>query len=248
MNPADLTNALLYGIPLVSVFGCGYETMISTRGRHKYRNVCTDKLEKALKGETTDRLRIAVADSVQQLEAAWDLVKRRYVWRGYQCDQRGDGLGGQKTQSQTTLIVNAGDATVGTITVRVDGPRGLLAENTHPGTIDAIRNTGGKVCEITQLAIADVGDSRTVLAKLLSIAHFVMRKVYQATDIFIEVNPRHVDFYRRVLGFEVASGERVCARVGAPSVLLTIALDALEDRFDAMGMGSWVRPLLEQAA
>jgi hypothetical protein len=34
------------------------------------------------------------------------------------------------------------------------------------------------------------------------------------------VNPRHVSFYRRLLGFTVLSGPRLNARVNAPSVLL----------------------------
>jgi hypothetical protein len=44
------------------------------------------------------------------------------------------------------------------------------------------------------------------------------------------VNPRHVRFYRRVFGFAVAAAERVCERVGAPSVLLRLDLECFGRR------------------
>ena len=89
---------------------------------------------------------------------------------------------------------------------------------------------------------------RTVMALLLSLSHLVLRKVYEVTDVFIEVNPRHVAFYSRALGFVVAAGERICERVHAPSVLLRAELDALEERIALMGRKHTMRPLLAHAA
>jgi len=56
------------------------------------------------------------------------------------------------------------------------------------------------------------------------------RSMHGVTDVFIEVNPRHVGFYQRALGFAVAAGERFCERVKAPSVLLKLELADLERR------------------
>ena len=83
---------------------------------------------------------------------------------------------------------------------------------------------------------------------MLSLAHLVARKVHEVTDVFIEVNPRHVAFYSRALGFVVAAGERICERVRAPSVLLRAELDVLEERLALMGTKRTMRPLLAQAA
>jgi hypothetical protein len=104
------------------------------------------------------------------------------------------------------------------------------------------------VCEVTRLALADGVDSRTVLALLLGLAHLVARKVHSVTDVFVEVNPRHVAFYSRALGFVVAAGERMCERVGAPSVLLRNDLDVLENRLALMGRKRTMRPILAHAA
>ena len=54
--------------------------------------------------------------------------------------------------------------------------------------------------------------------------------VHGVTDVFIEVNPRHVAFYSRALGFVVLGDERICARVGAPSVLLHLDVEILDEQ------------------
>ncbi len=54
------------------------------------------------------------------------------------------------------------------------------------------------------------------------------------TDVFIEVNPRHVTYYSRIMGFVVAAGERLCERVCAPSVLLHLEVEALAARLQTM--------------
>jgi hypothetical protein len=71
-------------------------------------------------------------------------------------------------------------------------------------------------------------DSRQVLASLFGILYTVGRVRHGVTDVFIEVNPRHVTFYVRALGFVVAGEARFCERVRAPSVLLHLAVETLE--------------------
>ena len=144
--------------------------------------------------------------------------------------------------------MNDASATVGTVTLGLDGPHGLLAELTHADVIEHVRATGRKVCELTRLAIAESADSKSVLASLLGLAHFVGRSMNDVSDAFIEVNPRHVNFYSRVLGFVVAASEKVCERVCAPSVLLRLELDALEDRLKRIGLGELVPPSWADAA
>jgi hypothetical protein len=65
---------------------------------------------------------------------------------------------------------------------------------------------------------------------LFSLAHAVGRTTHDVTDVLIEVNPRHVGFYSRVLDFTIAAGEKFCERVHAPSVLLQLEIEALEER------------------
>ena len=255
MNPTDIANALLFGIPFVTYGGLQHgldslKAYTSSRPRE-------DELHRASGERNTapgtplsnPSLRIAVATSLQQKEAAQELVRRRYAWRGYEFEP--DDLLKpplQRTPNDVTFVVESVEALVGTVTLGLDGPDGLLAESTYDSVIAQARADGCRVCEVTRLAVADGADSRNVLALLLSLAHLVARKVHEVTDVFIEVNPRHVAFYSRALGFVVAAGERMCERVRAPSVLLRAELDVLEQRLALMGTKRTMRPLLAQAA
>ena len=50
----------------------------------------------------------------------------------------------------------------------------------------------------------------------------------EATDVVIEVNPRHVRYYQRAFGFRAFGAERRCERVGAPARLLHLNLVAAD--------------------
>jgi hypothetical protein len=255
MNPTDIANALLFGIPFVTYGGLqhGLDSLKAyTNSRPR-----EDEIHRASGGRNaptatqlgSPSLRIAVATSLQQIEAAQELVRRRYAWRGYEFEPD-DPLDPplQRTPNDVTFVVESVEALIGTVTLGLDGPDGLLAERTHEGVIALARANGCRVCEVTRLAVAEGADSRTVLALLLSLGHLVARKVHKVTDVFIEVNPRHVAFYSRALGFVIAAGERICERVRAPSVLMHSDLDVLEQRLALMGTKRTMRPLLAQAA
>lgn len=176
------------------------------------------------------QLRAQRAETAEELEAARHLVHRRYAWRGYENgDQEPPRATPQGAMHEITFVATKGAQTIGTITLGLDGPAGLLAENTHAAAIRDIRASGCQVCELTRLALAERVDSRTVLAALFSLAYAV-GTARGVTDVVIEVNPRHVSFYTRVLGFAVAAGAKLCERVRAPSVLLRLRVEDLEQR------------------
>jgi hypothetical protein len=125
-----------------------------------------------------------------------------------------------------TLLANTPAKTVGTITLGIDSDAGLFVDHSNKTEIDAIRADGRRVCEVVRLAVDDGSDSKSVLASLFASVITLCQNVYHLTDLLAEVNPRHVAFYRRVIGFAVAGTEKVCARVGAPSVLLLLPLQA----------------------
>jgi hypothetical protein len=166
-----------------------------------------------------------IASSPQELRAAAMLVDSRYTERGYRLiaddDERRPGI---------TLVASDGEALIGTLTLRLDGPHGLAADESYADTIDAVRQVGGGVCELTRLAITNDADARSVLSALFGTAYVVARHLHRMTDAFVEVNPRHAAFYRKLFGFVVAAGQRVCPRVMAPAVLLRLEIERLEAR------------------
>jgi len=204
----------------------------------------------ALATTKIDNLRVDVARSREEIQAARGLVHRRYRWRGYAVDEPTHGLPAAHEEAaprEVTIVAAAGDGMIGTCTLGFDGPRGLHADMSYGDVIDEARKAGGRVGEITRLAI-DSTDSKAVLASLFNLAFVAGKAIEDVTDVFIEVNPRHVLFYTRMLGFTVAGGERTCERVGAPSVLLHVRMDALGGRLQALSQRLVAESRYEQAA
>jgi hypothetical protein len=199
--------------------------------------------------ESSD-LRVGVAQSPEHFKAAENLVRERYSWRGYDVGIPGEHKAPPEgpVSHEITFVAADDRATLGTITLGLDGPSGLHADETHRDAVDAARARGRRVCELTRFAVHEQADSRRVLASLFSLVYAAGRTIHGVTDVFIEVNPRHVSFYSRLLGFVVAAGERFCERVRAPSVLLHLELDALEERLLQLGFGAISAPLMAEAA
>lgn len=252
MNPTDLSNALLYGIPIVlyaSMYS-GFDSLLARRvPSHSVGGIRPQDGQWIPAARDPDAaLHIAVAKSRAQFESARDLVRRRYAWRGYEVEDAADVPmeHGHKQSSQVTFLVGSGQSALGTLTLGLDGPLGLRAEAAYGDVIDQFRAAGHRVCELTRLAVAECANSKAVLASLFSLAHAVGRTTHDVSDVFIEVNPRHVGYYSRVLGFVVAAGERFCQRVRAPSVLLQLEIEALEERLGLLDVAALMQPLIAE--
>lgn len=153
------------------------------------------------------------------------LIERMYGWRG---------LGIAQTcplpspTLQTTLIASQGDRVFGTLTVGVDTGAGLLADTLYRPQIDVARQQGARVCEVTRLAMDPDLNSPEALGAIFHLGFIIARFIHGMTDLFAEVHPRHVAYYRRMLGYRVAGPNLICPRVGAPAVLMHLPLSHAE--------------------
>lgn len=173
------------------------------------------------------QLRTVVAVLPEQLQAAEQLVRRRYQWRGYRVPPADDsrGTGAHEQNPAVTLLAEHCGTLLGTLTVRPDSSCGLLAEQAYGAEIESLRRGGRRVGELVKLAVEKGADWKAALDALMQSAYVLTRVLHGLTDVLIEINPRHVLFYQRVFGFVVAAAESLCARVGAPSVLMRLDLD-----------------------
>jgi len=153
------------------------------------------------------------------------LIRRMYSWRGYTWELDEDA---PHDPNQLTLQACGTDGVFGTLSLRVDSRTGLMADELYGAEIDAFRERGASVCEMTSFAVDRDYSRRQVLACLFQLIYVYARRVYRRTDLFIEVNPRHVGFYSQRLGFHVAGDERTCERVGAPAVLMHLDLERVD--------------------
>jgi hypothetical protein len=180
-----------------------------------------------------DRLfTIRAADSSGQRSRAGVLIDRMYATRGY----RTNGLPSESSSpNRITLTACERDEVMGTITVNFDSPGGLFVDQLFREEVDALRRAGRTVCEFTKLAMDGMVRSRRVLASLFHVAYIYARRLHRMHDLLIEVNPRHVRYYERMLGFVQRSGERLNPRVDAPAVLLALDLAHAESKIDKFG-------------
>jgi len=162
--------------------------------------------------------KIRAADSHGHRSSASILLNRMYAKRGY----TSTGLPTQSTPDRITLTACEDEDTVGTITIGFDSPTGLHVDDLFIEEVDALRRRGRRVCEFTKLAMDGVVKSKRVLASLFHVAYIYAHRLRGFQNLLIEVNPRHVRYYERMLGFEVKSAERLNTRVNAPAVLMSL--------------------------
>jgi hypothetical protein len=163
------------------------------------------------------RFKIKAADCDERRGMVNGLLKSRYGWRGY----RDVTLPTDSAVHKFTLSAIEDEAIIGTITVSFDGPKRLSADDAFGPEVKALRTQGRRVCEFTKLAVDPTVGTKRVLAALFHVAYIVAHRIRGFDTLLIEVNPRHVRYYERMLGFEVLTGERLNTSVNAPAVLLS---------------------------
>lgn len=180
---------------------------------------------------------IRLADTPHQHRMANALIERMYAWRGY----RREGAPPAMTDvARTTLLVCREARSIGTLTLHIDSERGLLADGLYRREIDAYRRKGAHVCELTGFAFDLRAGSRELLAALFHLLYIAGHRLYRVSDVFIEVNPRHIGFYQSQLGFRQAGENRMCHRVEAPATLLHARIDYIEGQIARLAGKHWL--------
>jgi hypothetical protein len=160
------------------------------------------------------------------------LIQRMYSWRGYKCDGQVDPA---HDADEVTLQACHDEHVFGTLTVCFDSRGGLAADALYRNEIDAHRTAGAKVCEVTRLAVDPEYGSKELLGTLFHLAYIQFGVMRRRSDVFIEVNPRHVSFYRRMLNFRQVGECRTCPRVDAPAVLLHVKVAYMAEQIALCG-------------
>jgi hypothetical protein len=172
---------------------------------------------------------IRMANSQGRREAASLLLRKMYGWRGYSVDPAAH------SPNKITLFAETGGEVVGTMSLCLDDDAiGLPADENFGDKLKQLRGQQRRLCEPSRLAI-DKGVAKRVFAALIHISYIYARNIHGFTDYVIEVNPRHVMFYKRMLGFSDFGGERDCTRVGAPAVLLRLELEYMGQQIRKFG-------------
>jgi hypothetical protein len=174
-----------------------------------------------------------VANDRLSRERAYRLAHCVYKNSGYVDDAGLPMIVGPYDANPGTLTLIEEDrsgAAVGSVSLFFDSEAGLPCDEIYRTELSKLRGEGRQLAEVTRLVIAP--EQQHCRDLLVSLCNFVMIyavHVRKFTDFVIEVNPRHVAFYRRLLKFEIAGPERPCPRVkGAPAVLLRLDLSVYQ--------------------
>lgn len=177
-----------------------------------------------------DKYGIRLTDTAEGRNSASMLINKMYAWRGYAGTHR---LGDDP--NRITLTASEQGETVGTLTIGVDSPIGLAADQIFKPEMDAYRRRGARLCEFTKFAFDTSVRSKILLANLFHLAVIYARDLNNCTDIMIEVNPRHRRFYEHMLGFKREADARINPRVNAPAYLLSVNLEYVTEQIELHG-------------
>lgn len=150
-----------------------------------------------------------------------------YATRGYQTESTSVF---SDSPNQYTFEARNEHQLLGTLTLTIDSDSGLLADQLYKNEIDTFRNEGKNVCEVSKLAFTPNTSSKQIFAALFHIAYLYARFLHGVEAAFIEINPRHVRFYKSTLGFSQIGDQRTCPRVDAPAILLGLDLNHMKDQ------------------
>ncbi len=210
------------------------KTIIEFVSPYRLKDLCIPQFDEAEKpaSETVQqqKFKIRLASSDSRRSSASMMIEKRYSSRGYQSNAL------VQDPRRITVLVSMDEKIVGTTTLGLDGPSGLMADGVYKAEIDSLRMQGCSVCELTKLAIDDeYVDSKHIVAVLFHLCKIYGSNIHHATDFVIEINPKHAAFYRKLLGFEVFGSEKICPRVNAPALLLRLPLAYAEARIAQYG-------------
>jgi len=208
------------------------DTIISFESPYKLQDFGIRKSDSiALPERVIDQqiFNIRLVNTEKRREKASLLIHKKYSWRGYSVE--GDLI---DEPNRITLMAETEGRIMGTLTLCLDSKIGLPADENFGDRLQELRSQNRKLSEPTRLAIDDDAPKR-VLAALLHIAYIYAHNIHGCDDWIAEVNPRHVKFYKKMLGFQEIEGERICSRVKAPAVLLRLELEYIAEQVQKFG-------------
>lgn len=177
--------------------------------------------------------------SADEMEAVYRITHDAYVRQGY-CVPQPDGrlvhyphLDGIP---ETTVLVAVVDGlTVGTVSITMDGPTGLHADEEFKDVCDRIRSEGRRLAACWRIATQPRcrSEAEIVLGLVREAEAVVLRK--GADTCLLIVNPRHEGIYKKLLNMETVARktETIGALRNAPPVLMRLS------RENRSAMRSW---------
>lgn len=191
--------------------------------------------------EQFSRFKIRLATNDGQKRMARMLVQKMYATRGYETGGAATAEGIEAPNQLTLVVSDSKERPRGTMSMIFDTGQGLPADKIFRDLLHPLRQQGSRLIEIGRLAVDGAEGSKRLFAGMVHIFLIYATVIHRYTDWIIEVNPRHVRYYEKMLGMEVLSEVRQACGDGTAAVLMRIQLCAMLERAQALGgQGSMV--------
>ena len=183
-----------------------------------------------IKSNSPSGYTIKLANNLEERESAYRLAYKVYLDKGYIKENPYKWLvksHDANPDTATLIVQDKNKNVVGSVTMIFDGTDSLPAKSIYFKEIQALKASNEKIVEISRLVIDhDHRNAKEILTILFNYLYIFSRHVKKYTCLTIEVNPRHKEFYRSMLGFELIGSEKPCPNVqDAPAILLYSSLN-----------------------
>lgn len=190
--------------------------------RSETRKVENDSINSV---HTPNNLIARIASSKEDLQKVFELAYEVYFEKGYAFHHETKMETSPYDTHKDTLILlveNDKKMIMGSMTLYYDDGSLLPADNIFHNELNLLRKQGIKLVEVSRLVIKkDFQHQREILLSLINTIYIHAFRIMNFDEFIIEVNPRHVDYYKKLLGFVQYGEVKECPRVnGAPAVLL----------------------------
>ena len=176
-------------------------------------------LSRTAGGETPQGLTYSVAETIEEVTEAWQLLYRAYLRAGYiKTNPFGIHTVPQAVGPRAVVILGRiRGVTVSTITAMIDGPRGLPLDSVYQHELDALRARGTTLMEVGLF-----GDRRDIVGeqddRTFTAVFELMRFTFsfgrgEGVDFVCGIPPRRSRLYGRSFGFQA---------IGAPTTYSTV--------------------------
>lgn len=179
-----------------------------------------------------DGFRIEIANTITKLMDAAHLAYEGYLKKGFVTKSEHPFVFNDWDFSGISICLVAYDNKnncVGTMTVVPDFEK-LPLDITFGDEINVLRQKNHAMCEASRFAIDDeFKNQKDILVALMEWSYLITNHYFHGTDIIIEVNPRHQNFYLKKFLFQTETGVKECPLVNnAPAVLLRLPIKTCE--------------------
>jgi len=190
-------------------------------------------------GDSGGRVAVRPAASRDELQRAFHLVYGSYFQRGYIAADPSEvrlSLFNAFPSTVTFVSLLDGDL-IATVTLVPDTPVGLPMDDIYHEEVQALRQQGRHLAEVTMLA-----DRRRRLRRSLPMLLQMMKSIFdyatlvlKADDLCITINPRHETYYERLLLFEPLGGMKTYPSVrNNPALAKRLDLNTARSRCEGI--------------